>query len=60
MPGVWFILQAIGGLSELIYDNFVHLYGIEALNIKTDLGGDKEVEPETEDEEDEDEEKDDE
>ena len=46
MPGVWFILQLIGGLSELIYDNFVHLYGIEALNIRTDLGGDKEAEPE--------------
>ncbi len=56
MPGVWFILQVIGGLSELIYDNFVHLYGIEALNIKTDLGGDTEVEPETEDEEEEDDE----
>lgn len=42
MPGVWLILQVIGGLTELIYDNFVRLYGIEAMNIKTDLGGDDE------------------
>ena len=55
MPGVWFILQAIGGLSELIYDNFVRLYGIEALSTKTDLGGDKEVEPEEKEEEEEEE-----
>ncbi len=58
MPGVWLILQIIGGLTELIYDNFVRLYGIEALNVQTDLGGDDEVEPEDEDgeeEEDEDE-----
>ena len=61
MPGVWFILQAIGGLSELIYDNFLHAYGIDALNVQTDLGGDKDVEPdEDEEDEDEDEEKDDE
>jgi len=65
MPGVWFILQVVGGLSELIYDNFTHLYGVDALNVQTDLGGDMEVEPEEEnedeeDEEDEDEEKEDE
>ena len=55
MPGVWLILQIIGGLSELIYDNFLHLYGIDALSTETDLGGDKDVEPDNEDEEDEDE-----
>jgi len=46
MPGVWFILQLVGGFVELIYDNFVRLYGIEPFNIKTDLGGDTEIEPE--------------
>lgn len=46
MPGVWFVFQLIGGLTELIYDNFVRLYGIDALNAHTDLGGDTEVEPE--------------
>ncbi len=50
MPGVWFILQMVGGLTELIYDNFVRLYGIEALSVQTDLGGDKEIEKEDEDE----------
>ena len=50
MPGVWFILQLVGGFVELLYDNFVRLYGIEAFNIKTDLGGDTEVEPEENDE----------
>ncbi len=61
MPGVWFILEIIGGFSELVYDNFLKLYGIDALNVETDLGGDKDVEPEEKDEdedEDEDEEKD--
>jgi hypothetical protein len=46
MPGVWFIMEIVGGFSELVYDNFVRLYGIEFLNIHTDLGGDKEIEPE--------------
>ncbi len=54
MPGVWLILQIIGGVSELIYDNFVRLYGIDAMDVQTDLGGDTEVEPKDE-EEDEDE-----
>lgn len=57
MPGVWFILQLIGGFSELIYDNYLHLYGVDALNVQTDLGGDKEIEKDEdkdEDEEDED------
>ncbi len=49
MPAVWFILQVVGGLSELIYDNFVRLYGIEALNVQTDLGGDNEIEKDEED-----------
>lgn len=53
MPGVWLVLQIVGGLSELIYDNFVHLYGIEALNVRTDLGGDTEVETEEDEEDDE-------
>lgn len=44
MPGVWFILQTVGGFAELIYDNFVKLYGVDFLNIQTDLGGDKEIE----------------
>ncbi len=60
MPGVWFVLEIIGGLSELVYDNFLRLYGIDALNVQTDLGGDKDIEPEEkeEDEEDEDEDED--
>ena len=49
MPGVWFILEVVGGLTELVYDNFVRLYGIEALNVQTDLGGDDEEEQEDED-----------
>jgi len=50
MPGVWFILQLVGGFSELIYDNFVKIYGIDVLNIQTDLGGDKDTEKYTEEE----------
>ena len=44
MPTVWFMLQVTGGMTELIYDNFIRLYGIDALNVSTDLGGDEEVE----------------
>ncbi|MFH0820954.1 MAG: hypothetical protein V1908_04220 [Candidatus Peregrinibacteria bacterium] len=51
MPVVWLILQMVGGLTELIYDNFLRYYGVDALNAGTDLGGDKEVEPKTADEE---------
>ncbi len=61
MPSVWFILMIIGGLFELIYDNFVKFYGVDALNVQTDLGGDTMVEKvseEDEDEEDEDEDED--
>jgi hypothetical protein len=58
MPGVWLILQTVGGIVELIYDNYVKLYGIDFLNVQTDLGGDKEIEPVEEGEEEE-EEKDD-
>lgn len=54
MPGVWFILQVVGGIVELVYDNFVRLYGVEALNVQTDLGGDTEVEPEEKEEDEED------
>jgi hypothetical protein len=46
MPAVWFILQMVGSFCELVYDNFVRLYGIEFLNINTDIGGDKDIEPE--------------
>jgi MFS family permease len=46
MPVVWFILQLVGGLTELIYDNFLHVYGVDALNTTTDLGGDNEAESE--------------
>jgi len=53
MPAVWFILELVGGLVELIYDNFLRVYGVDALNVQTDLGGDTMVEPEDEDEEDE-------
>lgn len=55
MPAVWFILEFVGGLVELIYDNFLKVYGVDALNVKTDLGGDTmvEKEPEEEDEEEE-------
>lgn len=58
MPGVWLIIQIIGGLTELIYDNFVRLYGIEAFNIQTDLGGDSEVESDEDEDSDEEEDKD--
>lgn len=53
MPTVWLILMLVGGLMELVYDNFLKLYGIDALNTSTDIGGDSldEKEPE-EDEED--------
>jgi len=57
MPGVWLILQTVSGLTELIYDNFVKLYGVDFLNVQTDLGGDKEIESAEEDEEDEEDEK---
>ncbi|QQR83612.1 hypothetical protein IPJ72_00130 [Candidatus Peregrinibacteria bacterium] len=46
MPGVWFLLQLFGGLTELIYDNFVKFYGVDALNTQTDLGGDSDDESE--------------
>ena len=51
MPGVWLILEFVSGFVELIYDNFVKLYGIDVFNVSTDIGGDKEIEPEEEDEE---------
>ena len=59
MPAVWFILELVGGFVELIYDNFLRFYGVDALNVETDLGGDTAVEIEEEDE-DEDEENEDE
>lgn len=56
MPAVWFILELVGGLVELVYDNFLKFYGVDALNVQTDLGGDTLVEKEDEeDDEDEDE-----
>ncbi|MBN1258923.1 hypothetical protein JXA05_04165 [Candidatus Peregrinibacteria bacterium] len=57
MPAVWLILQVTGGFTELIYDNFLRYYGIDALSTATDLGGDTEVEPKDEDEEGEEQEK---
>lgn len=51
MPGVWVILQFVSGFVELVYDNFVRLYGIEPFNVKTDLGGDSEVEKDEEEKE---------
>lgn len=58
MPAVWLILEIVGGLVELIYDNFLRFYGVDALNVETDLGGDTMEEKGSEDE-DEDEEVDD-
>lgn len=52
MPMVWFMLELIGGFVELVYDNFLRSYGVDALNTQTDLGGD------TMDEKDDDEESD--
>ncbi len=50
MPIVWLILMIVNSFAELIYDNFVHYYGVDALNVKTDLGGDTEVEKDEEEE----------
>lgn len=50
MPIVWFILIIVSGFTELIYDNFLRYYGVDALNTETDLGGDTDVEPTDEDE----------
>lgn len=50
MPIVWLILMVVNSFAELIYDNIVHFYGVDALNVKTDLGGDTEVELDNEDE----------
>lgn len=60
MPAVWLILELVGGLVELIYDNFLKVYGVDALNTQTDLGGDtiEEVEDEDEDEDTDDDEED--
>lgn len=44
MPGAWLILQLVGGITEMAYDNYVKFYGVEALNTQTDLGGDNEKE----------------
>ena len=52
MPAVWFMLQLVGGLVELIYDNFLKYYGVDALNTQTDLGGDTMEEKESEEDED--------
>lgn len=53
MPTVWFILEVVGGVVELIYDNFIRYYGVDALNIETDLGGDTMTEKEEEEQEEE-------
>jgi len=49
MPITWVVLQLIGGLTELVYDNFLKIYGMDALNAGTDLGGDFEIEEKEED-----------
>lgn len=49
MPMVWFMLEMVGGFAELIYDNFLRAYGVDALNTQTDLGGDTLTEKEEED-----------
>lgn len=59
MPAVWFILELVGGLVELVYDNFRVIYGVDALNVETDLGGDTLVEKEDEDEDEDEEDEDD-
>ncbi|MBU0727398.1 hypothetical protein KKA95_01815 [Patescibacteria group bacterium] len=59
MPIVWFVLITVEGIVELIYDNFLRYYGVDALNVQTDLGGDTEIEPD-EDEDESEEEKEDE
>lgn len=58
MPMVWFILTITSGIAEIIYDNFLTIYGVDALNTQTDLGGDieaeaieKEIEEDQEDDE---------
>lgn len=56
MPIVWLILMVVAGFVELIYDNFLRYYGVDALNVQTDLGGDTEVEPKDEEEDEESEE----
>ena len=51
MPTVWIILVVVSGFAELIYDNFLKTYGVDALSTQTDLGGDALVEEEKKDEE---------
>lgn len=53
MPMVWFILEFVGGFVELVYDNYLRFYGVDALNVETDLGGDTLAEKEEEEEEEE-------
>lgn len=52
MPGVWFVLQVSSGFTELLYDNYLRFYGVDALNVQTDLGGDTEIETLNDEEED--------
>ena len=52
---VWLILMLVGSFVELVYDNFFRAYGVDALNVETDLGGDTMVEKEDEEDEDDDE-----
>lgn len=51
MPMVWLMLEVVGGLVELVYDNFLRYYGVDALSTETDLGGDTMVDKEEEDDE---------
>lgn len=59
MPAVWFTLELVGGFVELVYDNFLKYYGVDALNVETDLGGDTMVEKEEEEDDEKSEDKDD-
>ncbi len=53
MPMVWLMLELVGGFVELVYDNFFRMYGVDALNTQTDLGGDTMVEEEDDEDEEE-------
>ncbi len=55
MPGVWLIIELTSGFVELAYDNFTRYYGVDALNVQTDIGGDtREEDTDTDDSDEED------
>ncbi len=54
LPMTWLMLQVMNGFGEWGYDVYLKYYGLDALNDRTDLGGDAETEePEEEAEEEE-------